>query len=254
MAEAPRRGVRPVRIVDDIDVAAMGEKNMNESSLPEAGWYPAAHAGGQSRYWNGTAWAEDAPRDSDGSAAAPSFWKRTMSRKAGVITAASALVVGLALGGGVGGSNAQNEIGSLQDQVSSLEGDVGEAQTVARETDTALVEARADLDDALAKLAKVTGDLTAVTAQVTEMQTAATASQTELDARAARITDLEGQLSVQAAPVASVPEQSAPVSSSGSVWFKNCTAAREAGAAPVRVGDPGYAKHLDRDGDGIGCE
>jgi hypothetical protein len=39
-----------------------------------------------------------------------------------------------------------------------------------------------------------------------------------------------------------------------SVYFKNCTAARGAGAAPVRIGDPGYARHLDRDGDGIGCE
>lgn len=38
------------------------------------------------------------------------------------------------------------------------------------------------------------------------------------------------------------------------VYFKNCTAARKAGAAPVRRGDPGYAKHLDRDGDGVGCE
>lgn len=36
--------------------------------------------------------------------------------------------------------------------------------------------------------------------------------------------------------------------------FANCTAARAAGAAPVREGDPGYGRHLDRDGDGIGCE
>lgn len=41
---------------------------------------------------------------------------------------------------------------------------------------------------------------------------------------------------------------------SGSVYYKNCTAAREAGAAPVHRGDPGYASHLDRDGDGVGCE
>ncbi|HFI0031000.1 TPA: excalibur calcium-binding domain-containing protein [Streptococcus suis] len=40
----------------------------------------------------------------------------------------------------------------------------------------------------------------------------------------------------------------------GTVYYKNCTAARNAGAAPVRIGDPGYAPHLDRDGDGIGCE
>ena len=43
-------------------------------------------------------------------------------------------------------------------------------------------------------------------------------------------------------------------SSSGSTYFKNCTAARDAGAAPVHRGDPGYASHLDRDGDGVGCE
>ena len=36
--------------------------------------------------------------------------------------------------------------------------------------------------------------------------------------------------------------------------FANCSQARAAGAAPVRAGDPGYGRHLDRDGDGIGCE
>lgn len=40
----------------------------------------------------------------------------------------------------------------------------------------------------------------------------------------------------------------------GNVSFQNCTAARAAGAAPVRAGQPGYGRHLDRDGDGIGCE
>ena len=36
--------------------------------------------------------------------------------------------------------------------------------------------------------------------------------------------------------------------------FANCTEAREAGAAPVREGEPGYGPHLDRDSDGIACE
>jgi hypothetical protein len=36
--------------------------------------------------------------------------------------------------------------------------------------------------------------------------------------------------------------------------FRNCAEARAAGAAPVRRGDPGYARHLDRDNDGVGCE
>ena len=41
---------------------------------------------------------------------------------------------------------------------------------------------------------------------------------------------------------------------SGRRAFANCSAARAAGAAPVRRGDPGYGPHLDRDNDGIGCE
>lgn len=36
--------------------------------------------------------------------------------------------------------------------------------------------------------------------------------------------------------------------------FENCDAARAEGAAPVRRGQSGYAAHLDRDGDGVGCE
>ena len=36
--------------------------------------------------------------------------------------------------------------------------------------------------------------------------------------------------------------------------YANCAAARAAGAAPVRRGEPGYGRHLDRDDDGVGCE
>jgi len=38
------------------------------------------------------------------------------------------------------------------------------------------------------------------------------------------------------------------------VYYENCSAVRAAGADPVRAGEPGYARHLDRDGDGVGCE
>ncbi|MFE7095710.1 excalibur calcium-binding domain-containing protein [Streptomyces erythrochromogenes] len=40
----------------------------------------------------------------------------------------------------------------------------------------------------------------------------------------------------------------------GSVSYANCAAVRAAGAAPIRRGDPGYGRHLDRDGDGVACE
>jgi hypothetical protein len=45
-----------------------------------------------------------------------------------------------------------------------------------------------------------------------------------------------------------------PSRSAGSVHYDSCDAARAAGAAPVRVGDPGYGAHLDGDGDGTACE
>ena len=57
---------------------------------------------------------------------------------------------------------------------------------------------------------------------------------------------------VPVAPV--VPPPPPPAAPPAAVFYKNCTAARNAGAAPVRLGDAGYARHLDRDGDGVGCE
>ncbi|OIH85113.1 hypothetical protein BLJ79_07940 [Arthrobacter sp. UCD-GKA] len=42
--------------------------------------------------------------------------------------------------------------------------------------------------------------------------------------------------------------------SPSSTYYKNCTAVRNAGAAPIYRGEPGYSRKLDRDGDGIACE
>ena len=48
------------------------------------------------------------------------------------------------------------------------------------------------------------------------------------------------------------PRRAAPAGSR--VYYPNCAAARAAGAAPIRAGEPGYARRLDRDGDGVACE
>ncbi|HEV7713363.1 MAG TPA: excalibur calcium-binding domain-containing protein [Asanoa sp.] len=37
-------------------------------------------------------------------------------------------------------------------------------------------------------------------------------------------------------------------------YYRNCTEARAAGAAPLHRGDPGYRAGLDRDDDGTACE
>ena len=41
---------------------------------------------------------------------------------------------------------------------------------------------------------------------------------------------------------------------SSEVYYANCAAAKAAGAAPLRRGQPGYRAALDRDNDGVACE
>ncbi|MHA3224617.1 thermonuclease family protein [Globicatella sulfidifaciens] len=41
---------------------------------------------------------------------------------------------------------------------------------------------------------------------------------------------------------------------SQNIYFKNCSEAKAAGAAPLYQGEPGYRPQLDRDKDGIACE
>ncbi|MFD9302337.1 excalibur calcium-binding domain-containing protein [Streptomyces sp. NPDC060048] len=38
------------------------------------------------------------------------------------------------------------------------------------------------------------------------------------------------------------------------VSYKNCAEAKAAGVTPIKRGQPGYGKHLDRDNDGIACD
>nr|WP_296770750.1 excalibur calcium-binding domain-containing protein [Rhodococcus sp. (in: high G+C Gram-positive bacteria)] len=45
-----------------------------------------------------------------------------------------------------------------------------------------------------------------------------------------------------------------PVPAPSTFEYKNCTEARNAGAAPVLRGEYGYGAHLDSNNDGVGCE
>lgn len=59
---------------------------------------------------------------------------------------------------------------------------------------------------------------------------------------------------VQALAAVNPEADSDPATASAEVYFKNCSAARAAGAAPLLVGQPGYRAALDRDNDGVACE
>ncbi|MGQ7298325.1 GmrSD restriction endonuclease domain-containing protein [Quadrisphaera sp. KR29] len=45
----------------------------------------------------------------------------------------------------------------------------------------------------------------------------------------------------------------APGGTASTAPYASCSAAREAGAGPLRSGDPGWNPRLDRDGDGVAC-
>lgn len=50
------------------------------------------------------------------------------------------------------------------------------------------------------------------------------------------------------------PPATPPTTTEPAPLYRNCDEVRRAGKAPIRVGDPGYSRDLDRDGDGVGCE
>lgn len=56
------------------------------------------------------------------------------------------------------------------------------------------------------------------------------------------------------APQPVAPQRDDDSSGGGAVYYKNCDAARAAGAAPIKSGEPGYRPGLDRDKDGTACD
>jgi hypothetical protein len=56
-------------------------------------------------------------------------------------------------------------------------------------------------------------------------------------------------------PLSRAPAPSPSSVGAGASWsYRNCAAARAAGAAPIHRGEPGYGAHMDGDGDGVACE
>jgi hypothetical protein len=88
-----------------------------------------------------------------------------------------------------------------------------------------------------------------VTSTVTTTSTAAAGVGAGAGAGAGADVDVQAP---QADPApAPQPLVASPPSSS---YFKNCSEAKAAGAAPLYAGEPGYRSALDRDNDGVACE
>jgi micrococcal nuclease len=63
---------------------------------------------------------------------------------------------------------------------------------------------------------------------------------------------LWGHCEASHAPAAKADKPNGP--DKPSAVYPNCAAARAANVTPLHQGEPGYAKKLDRDGDGVACE
>lgn len=61
-------------------------------------------------------------------------------------------------------------------------------------------------------------------------------------------------IGVLVASGAMVAALSIPALASSQPHYSSCTEAREAGAAPINRGEPGYRPALDRDDDGVACD
>jgi Excalibur calcium-binding domain len=157
---------------------------------------------------------------------------------------------------------AQDEAGELNDEVTAAEGQIQAAAAAAEarlaEQTAAITQRSTALDQREQELAARESALRA--AEVARGSSAGSASSAGSSSSGSSSSS-SGSSSSSSGSVASgagssapvvepEPEPEPPVGTS----YDNCSAARAAGAAPVLAGDPGYGRHLDRDGDGVGCE
>jgi septal ring factor EnvC (AmiA/AmiB activator) len=178
--------------------------------------------------------------------------RRTTTLRTTSIVGAGALVLGALLGGAAGRTDPTESQAYV-----SLQSDF---ETAADE--------RTELMQETQVLSEENAELTAENREMQSAQSALERDQEELssaleglESRLAEVEEREQAVAaaeaqlVAVAPPAAEPAPAPPAPAPpATAYYDNCTAARNAGAAPVRVGDPGYGPHLDRDGDGIACE
>lgn len=106
------------------------------------------------------------------------------------------------------------------------------------------------VDSATVSLAAAQAQLKTDTAAVDAREKKVSATETALKKDQKALTKAQKKVDRKAKKLQDKADDPDPIYA----YYQNCDAARAAGAAPVYSGDPGYGAHLDRDGDGVGCE
>lgn len=167
--------------------------------------------------------------------------KKTGKAKKRALTAAGGVVafaMGFGLGGGTADPTTTDEYVSVSQELHKTQQELESAEAEAAQLKTSIENREEKLTELASEVEEREKDL-----EARENDVAKTLADIEKRESAVSETEARGFASTQKT-----------LSKPSNVYYKNCTAARDAGAAPVRRGDPGYGSHLDRDGDGVGCE
>jgi hypothetical protein len=188
------------------------------------------------------------------------------------IAGVAVLTFGILIGSGLSGASedqlfelqadkvaAEQNVESHQERIEDLERQIEERDEVIAQTDEREADLASRESDLVAKqLADDDRE-----AELGTRESGLDARELALDERSQELADRESELDDREADLveSGSSDDSGSTSSDaqdddtgGAVDYENCDAARAAGAAPVQSGDPGYGRHLDRDGDGVGCE
>lgn len=140
---------------------------------------------------------------------------------------------------------------STFDQAQWLASNDASTKANARAVASAEAARKAEAEAAAKAKAEAAAKAKAEAEAAARAEAARVAAEQAAAAEAARVA--AEQLAAQEAARLEAERQAAEVQQPASVYYANCTAVREAGAAPIFAGDPGYRPALDRDGDGQGC-
>jgi uncharacterized membrane-anchored protein YhcB (DUF1043 family) len=164
-----------------------------------------------------------------------------------------AFLIGIAVG-----HSGQESDPTATPQFQTLRTQLESSQQKADQLGDQVEEAKTQLQDttsgADARLAEQAAELEQQEADLQQRRAEVEVRAKEVYAREKAVRAAERQASEPAYDPAPAPAPAPVAEAPTSVYYQNCDAARADGAAPVRVGDPGYGRHLDRDGDGVGCE
>ncbi|WP_449283469.1 excalibur calcium-binding domain-containing protein [Leucobacter sp.] len=207
-----------------------------------AGWYSNPDDESEIRYWDGSQWTDRIGPKPHAQMHESSPVAVKQKRRVPLWVAITAGVVGLLLGssGSIASSDKQR-IGELEDQLATAQTESEKALQALEQTEDDFSEERAAL---ILEAAEATEEVEKAQKTVEEAEQAAEeANQRALAAEAAA-----------EEPPLSLVDTPTETSGTASAYYKNCSEARAAGAAPLYSGQPGYGSHLDRDGDGVACE